>query len=87
MGLNFYKAMVADIHGCPLIPSDLVSEKEMNEFEEYMKMHPFPEDTYTKEEFLDDMGTSGPYSMPIDVKETTVDYVRGMLNAVLFHKE
>ena len=87
MGLKFYKAIVADLQGYPLIPCDVIGDKEMGRIEAFMKERPFPEDMYTKEEFLADMQTSGPYSLPIDVKQTTVDYVWEMLSdALLYHE-
>ena len=84
MGIDIYLTKMVTIGGMALIPEDLIGQAEMERMEEYMEKHPFPEDpAYTKEDFLSDMDTSSPYSLPVDTEDETDGYVRRVLDYAL----
>ena len=85
MGIDIYKTNLVTIGGLGFIPEDLIGKAEMERIEEYMKKHPFPDDSaYSKEDFLGDMETSSPYSISEHVKEETVEYVRRILDYAMY---
>ena len=53
---------------------------------EYLKIHPMPDDPeYKSEDLIYDLTeSSGMYTLPLAVKESTIDYVADILNTLLF---
>jgi len=56
-----------------------------DEIKEYMKEHPMPEDpNYTAEDLIADLThSSGMYCLPSNVKVETIEYIEGLLNALV----
>lgn len=51
---------------------------------EYLKEHPMPDDPeYNSDDLIYDLTeSSGMYTLPLAVKESTIDYVADLLNAL-----
>ena len=66
-----------------LDPSYLGIKKE--QVEDYIKEHPYPDDpAYSVENLIGDVTrASGFYSLPLDTKQETQDYIALMLNELV----
>lgn len=78
------KKIVYESTTCEAIdPQYLGITKE--QVEKYLKENPMPDDpAYSKESMIGDVtNSSGIYTLPMDTKEETDDFIATMLNALL----
>ena len=53
---------------------------EPDEVKEYIKEHPFPKDeSYSVDDFLYDLTTSGSWTLPDDIKKETGEYIAELI--------
>jgi len=85
MGIRIEKKLVV----YESVTMEAINPKYLNISKEqildYMEKHPMPEDpAYSKEDLILDLTESdGMYTLPDNIKQETIEYIRDMLNSIL----